>query len=83
MVPELADRSDGMERRLGDTRPTQFLSVPYECGAVLVRSFADLEAAFSMEASYLRGSGDEAPRELDFLGYGPQTSRGSGRSNSG
>lgn len=77
MVPELAGRFEGMARADSVTLdPHKLLSVPYECGAVLVREFGDLGAAFSMEAGYLRGSVAEVPRELDYYEYGPQMSRG-------
>ena len=77
MVPEFADDYEGMERADSVTLdPHKLLSIPYECGAVLVRDPDDMAAAFSMDAGYLRGSVAELPDELDFYEYGPQMSRG-------
>lgn len=77
MVPEFAPRYDGMERADSVTLdPHKWLSVPYECGAVLVRDRDVLARTFAMDASYLRGSVAETPEEFDYYEFGPQMSRG-------
>jgi glutamate/tyrosine decarboxylase-like PLP-dependent enzyme len=77
MLPELADAYDGLARADSVTLdPHKWLSVPYECGAVLVRDQHALAEAFAMHADYLRGSVAETPEEYDFYEYGPQMSRG-------
>lgn len=77
MVPEYADRYDGLDRADSVTLdPHKWLFVPKECGAVLVRDQAVLAKTYGMEASYLRGSVAESPEEFDYYEFGPQMSRG-------
>jgi glutamate/tyrosine decarboxylase-like PLP-dependent enzyme len=53
----------------------KWLGVPNDCGVVLVRHGERLRRAFSIEAPYLRGLGDDDSQAIDFLEYGPQMSR--------
>jgi len=77
MVPELADRYEGLERADSVTvDPHKWLNVAYECGAVLVDDQDALAVAFAMDAAYLRGSVAEVPSEFDYYEFGPQMSRG-------
>lgn len=77
MLPELADRYDGLDRADSVTLdPHKWLFVPYECGAVLVRHPDTLLRSFAMGTSYLSESPSEQPEEFDYFEYGPQLSRG-------
>ena len=77
MVPEFEARYDGMERADSVTLdPHKWLSIPYECGGILVEDQEVLAKTFAMDASYLRGSIAEAPEEFDYYEFGPQLSRG-------
>jgi aromatic-L-amino-acid decarboxylase len=55
--------------------PHKWLGVPYDCGAVFVRSAERLRRTFSITAPYLRAD-DEDYGGLDYLEYGPEMSRG-------
>lgn len=77
MLPEKRHLYRGMERADSLTLdPHKWLYIPYECGAVLVRSSERLRSAFSMSAPYLRGTTPTDYDGLDYLEYGPQMSRG-------
>lgn len=56
--------------------PHKWLSIPYECGCVLVRNHEKLRRAFSMKAPYLRGTLPNEYTGLDYFEHGPQMSRG-------
>jgi glutamate/tyrosine decarboxylase-like PLP-dependent enzyme len=57
--------------------PHKWLSVPVECGAVLVRDGAGLRDAFSVVPPYLRTEPDKGFGGLPwFSEYGPQQTRG-------
>lgn len=56
--------------------PHKWLNISYECGGVLVKDPENLRKAFSMSASYLRGTLPTEYTGLDYLEFGPQMSRG-------
>jgi glutamate/tyrosine decarboxylase-like PLP-dependent enzyme len=77
MVPEWAERYDGMDRADSLTMdPHKWLGIPYECGSVMVRDPEALVRAFTMQAGYLQGSVTGNPEDLDLYQHGPQMSRG-------
>jgi glutamate/tyrosine decarboxylase-like PLP-dependent enzyme len=77
MLPELRARYRGMERADSvSLDPHKWLYVPYECGLLLVREAEKLHRAFSMSASYLKGTLPTEYTGHDFFEYGPQMSRG-------
>jgi glutamate/tyrosine decarboxylase-like PLP-dependent enzyme len=56
--------------------PHKWLYIPYECGCVLIRDPEKQARAFSMHASYLRGTLPDKHQGYDFFENGPQMSRG-------
>jgi glutamate/tyrosine decarboxylase-like PLP-dependent enzyme len=77
MLPEKRALYAGLE--LADSvtlDPHKWLYIPYECGAVLVRDPEVLRRAYSMSASYLRGTLPTEYTGLNYFEYGPQMSRG-------
>lgn len=77
MLPELRPRYEGLERADSVTLdPHKWLYIPYECGCVLMRDPSTQRRAFTMQASYLRGSQEDAYRGHDYYETGPQMSRG-------
>lgn len=76
ILPEKRHLFRGLERADSVTLdPHKWLSIPYECGCVLVADGERLRRSFSMDAPYLRDSAttEEIPSYFDS---GPQMSRG-------
>jgi aromatic-L-amino-acid decarboxylase len=76
ILPEKANQYKGLE--LADSvtlDPHKWLYIPYDCGCVLVRDAENLRRAFSMKASYLRGTLPTQYTGQDFFEYGPEMSR--------
>jgi aromatic-L-amino-acid/L-tryptophan decarboxylase len=77
ILPEKAHLYAGLEQADSVTLdPHKWLSIPYECGCLLVRDPEKLRRAFSITAPYLRGTLPTKNTGLDYLEYGPQMSRG-------
>jgi glutamate/tyrosine decarboxylase-like PLP-dependent enzyme len=75
-LPGARDLFRGLERADSlSFDPHKWLSVPYDCGAVLVREAERLRRAFSITAPYLRADQEEYGG-FDYLEYGPEMSRG-------
>ncbi|WP_058827689.1 aspartate aminotransferase family protein [Haloferax sp. Q22] len=77
ILPEKRPQYAGLDRADSVTLdPHKWLSIPYECGCILVRDPAAMERSFAMHASYLEGT-ERTPYEgLDYYELGPQMSRG-------
>ncbi len=76
ILPEKAAQYKGLE--LADSvtlDPHKWLSIPYDCGCVLVRDAEKMRRAFSLEAPYLRGTLPTEYTGLNFFEYGPEMSR--------
>ena len=77
MLPEQRHLYAGLERADSVTLdPHKWLYIPYECGCVLIRDKEKQARAFSMHASYLRGTLPDMHQGYDFFENGPQMSRG-------
>jgi aromatic-L-amino-acid/L-tryptophan decarboxylase len=77
MLPDKAHLYTGLDQADSVTLdPHKWLSIPYECGCLLVRDPEKLRRAFSITAPYLRGTIPTNNAGLDYLEYGPQMSRG-------
>jgi aromatic-L-amino-acid/L-tryptophan decarboxylase len=77
MLPEKKEMYKGLDRADSVTLdPHKWLFIPYECGCLLVREPEKLRRAFSLSASYLRGTLPTEYTGLDYFEYGPQMSRG-------
>ena len=77
MIPEMRPLYEGLDRAESVTLdPHKWLYIPYECGCVLIRDKARQARAFSMHASYLRGTLPDEHQGYDFFENGPQMSRG-------
>lgn len=77
LLPEKRDQYKGLE--LADSitlDPHKWLYIPYDCGCVLVRDAEKMKKAFSLQASYLRGTLPTEYTGLYYLDYGPEMSRG-------
>ncbi|RDZ52484.1 aspartate aminotransferase family protein [Haloferax sp. Atlit-6N] len=77
ILPEKRPQYAGLDRADSVTLdPHKWLSIPYECGCILVRDPSAMEQSFAMHASYLEGT-ERTPYEgLDYYELGPQMSRG-------
>lgn len=77
MLPEKKEMYKGLDRADSVTLdPHKWLFIPYECGCLLVRQPEKLRRAFSLSASYLRGTLPTEYTGLDYFEYGPEMSRG-------
>ena len=77
MLPEKRQLYAGMERADSITLdPHKWLYIPYECGCILIREPDRQRRAFSMQASYLRGTLPDEHIGHDYYETGPQMSRG-------
>jgi glutamate/tyrosine decarboxylase-like PLP-dependent enzyme len=77
MLPEKRGLYAGLEWADSITLdPHKWLYIPYECGCVLIRDGAKQRRAFSMQASYLRGTLPDQHLGHDYYETGPQMSRG-------
>ncbi len=56
--------------------PHKWLYTPHSGGAIVVRDFARLEAAFSLEPAYTHEDKALTGRGIDYFSFGPQFSRG-------
>ena len=56
--------------------PHKWLYTPHSGGAIVVRDFAKLHAAFGLEPSYTHEDKTVTGRGVDFYSHGPQFSRG-------
>jgi aromatic-L-amino-acid decarboxylase len=56
--------------------PHKWLYQPMECGCVLIRDGARLEATFAIHPDYLDGDATQEPGEVNFADRGLQLSRG-------
>lgn len=76
ILPEKADRYDGLERADSVTLdPHKWLSIPYACGCVLFRDQEVQSRAFAMEAAYLDETAEEEYHGTNFGFLGPEMSR--------
>lgn len=77
MLPEKRPLYVGLDRADSvSLDPHKWLYVPYECGCVLFRDPETQRRAFTMHASYLRGTLPDGYQGHDFYELGPQMSRG-------
>jgi aromatic-L-amino-acid decarboxylase len=56
--------------------PHKWLYTPHSGGAIVVRDFERLSAAFALDPSYIHEDKDLTGRGIDYYAYGPQFSRG-------
>ena len=76
MIPEMRPLYKGLDRADSVTLdPHKWLYIPYECGCVLIRDKDRQSRAFSMHASYLRGTLPDQHQGYDYFENGPQMSR--------